>query len=47
MKHKGTVAPPISEEERKKVIDTIYRYECEILRVIDFKLDLEHMIPYP
>lgn len=47
-KNKGNgVPPPITEEERKKVIDTIYRLECEILRLIDFKLDLELLIPWP
>ena len=41
-KHKGGATPPITEDERKKVIDTIFRLECEILRLVDFKLDLEH-----
>jgi hypothetical protein len=46
-KHKGGVCPPIGEEERKKIIDTIYRLECEILRLLDFKLDLELFLPWP
>lgn len=46
-KHKGGICPPIGEEERKKIIDTIYRLECEILRLIDFKLDLELYLPWP
>ena len=47
MKHKGGICPPISDEDEKKIIDSIYRFECEILTLLDFKLDLELFLPWP
>lgn len=45
-KHKGRICPPINDDAKKKIIDQIFKTECTILRVIDFKLDLDCYIPW-
>ena len=45
--HKGSICPPISEESRKQITENIFKIECDVLNTINFKLDLELLIPWP
>lgn len=36
---KGKTAPPISDEQKKEILASIFKIECTILRVVDFRLE--------
>lgn len=37
--------PPIQEAEKKEFQDRLFAMECNLLRVVDFKLDFEIHLP--
>ena len=37
--------PPIQEAEKKEFQDRLFAMECNLLRVVDFKLDFENGLP--
>ena len=42
----GKLMPPFKENEQKKFTEKLCAAECEILKVVDFKLDMELAIPF-
>jgi len=42
----GKLMPPFKENEQKRFTEKLCAAECEILKVVDFKLDMELAIPF-
>ena len=38
--------PPFKENEQKRFTEKLCAAECEILKAVDFKLDLENAMPF-
>jgi hypothetical protein len=45
-RHKGKICPPINDEQKKRIVDQMFKAECAILRCVDFKLDFDCIIPW-
>ena len=37
--------PPIQEQEKKEFQERLFAMECNLLRIVDFKLDLDMSLP--